>query len=804
MPDDFRQQEAQTVTESGNPVSDRLATPEAARATYEQLKEGMRELAKLDARVMAMRNGNPPWSQTELVENGQGWRANLNTREMKSALNAKAESAYELHMETATRIEARVNPLFSKQASAVPEEDWGAIVAEEYTGTHFNWKPGYFQIDLATRECLSFGLGLMVFPDEWDWRPKAYRKSQFLVDPSAQALAEHIELFGLHDEMTAGELFEIIADAKAAKAAGWNVQACKDLLVRIFLKGEGSSSSAASAAPVDLWTWVEQKYKNRDQLVQMRAFEKIALFHELVREVDDGSVTQITMSVTQGQKDEFLRKVPRRFSSMARALWLLPYGFEDGYIGSLRGLGHELVTYAEVSNRTVCSALDGGMIAGGLLLQAQSGFDAEQLAIIRNGPVTVIPPGLTAVQNTFAPPITGLISLRNMLRDITTSNVGIFPIRPENSPGEREAAKTAQQIVSEDSKEARYEKNKANFEYLQWQTLHEEIFRRMTNPEYIFSERKLPGQKEAREFIRNCVARGVPLELLITPGAISIRISRVIGLGSPAARMDITNQLLGASSRMDETGRRHAEREWCAARVGYFNVDKFFPLRNRDKIPTNEMSIATLENNDFRDGMPVPVGGDQIHTIHLDQVHLPMVQGLVETVKENPEKADYPAIYKLLRVALPHMYSHLQYLLLDPSREVYTTKAKQVMLFLMQFFKQVESKVVKDDAARQQIAADQMAAQLQLMQNQLSQENQVKLREIELKGALERMKQESLNQMRQDKTAQQMEIKRWQAQQQAALESWKAGEAAKIDAFIASQKVLLDQLKAAAIPTGGK
>lgn len=795
--------EPKTVNESGSPSSDRIASPEAARQVWGQLREQTRLVASLDVRVMAIRNGNPPWPQTELTELGQGWRANLNTREMKAAINAKAEAAYELHLDTATRIEVRVNPLFSRQAEAVPEEDWGMVVSEEYTDLHARWKKGYFNIDLTTRESLSYGLGLMVFPDEWNWQPRAFKKCQFYFDPADQALPDEIEICGLRDEMRAGELFEIISDPVAAKKEGWNVAAIKALLARVFLKGE-SQSTLHGDGNVDVWAWVEQRYKNRDTDIQMRAFEKIPLVHLLVQEVDDQKVTQITITESMGQKDEFIRKVPKRFDRMSQVLWLLPYSYEDGFLGSLRGLGHELYTYAEVSNRLVCSALDGGMIAGGLLLEAQSGFDAEQLAIIRNGPVTVVPPGLKAVQSTFAPPITQLIALRGMLRDITTSNLGIFPIRADSSIAQKEAEKTARQIVSEENKEARYEKNKANFEYLQWQVWHEEIFRRLTRMEYVMSERKLPGQQEAREFIRNCVARGVPIELFFTPNALTIKIARVIGLGSPAARMDVTNQLLSVSGRMDETGRRTAEREWTAARVGYFNVDKFFPLRNRDKIPTNEMSIATLENNDFREGRPVPVGSDQIHVIHLDQVHFPLVQSIIETVQQSPEKADYPAIYKLLRVMLPHINEHIQFLLLDPSRKNYTDKAKQVLLLMLQFFKQVEQKVVTDDEARQQLAADQMAEQMQLMQDQLSQENQVKLREIELKGTLERMKQESLNQMRQDKTQGQMAIKQWQATQQAALESWKAAEAAKLDAFIASQKILMEQLKTQAkVSSGG-
>lgn len=795
--------EIRIVTETGNAPTERCATPEAAYTLYRDLRDATYYIAALDAKVQGMYDGNPPYTQESLNSIGQGWRANLNTREVKAAINSKAEAAYELHMESPTRIEVAVRPeIIGKYARStdVPVENWGQIIAEEYTKTLFDWKEGYFNVDLATRESLKYGLGLMTWPDEWDWRPKAFKKSCFLVHPRSRALADELDMFGLRDEVTAGQLYEKIRDPAAAREAGWDVAAVKDLLVRIFISGE-QQDFPRDTAGVDLWRVLQERIKMNEPDVQVKAFEKVRIVHLCVAETDTGEVSHIIIPETQtAGEPKFLFKRARRFKKMCYALWLLPHGYEDGYIGSLRGLGHELYTYGEVSNRLLCSALDGGIISGGLLLQASNGFDADQLSVLRAGPVTVIPPNLEAVQNTFTPPIAGLIDLRNVLRTIADNNVGVFRVRPEMLGGEQESQKTARQVVSEEGKEAKYDKNRANFEYLMWQRWHEEIFRRLTNPEYLNNEIDLPGKDEAKAFRTRCLDRGVPKELLKdTEKSLDIRISRVIGLGSPGARMDITSQMMAVTGRMDETGRRYAEREWAAARVQYANVDKFFPLRNRDQVPTNEVTIATLENNDFLEGRSLPVGSDQLHAIHIDQAHEPMIINMIKAFTEAPETSDLQAVYRTLQAAIPHYHAHVQALGRDPSRREYVVSKVSVLKELIRFFQSLESQMAKLVKEQEKLAQERKAAEIAAIQKSVSEESQARLREIEVKADLERMKQASLNNMRAEKTAVQNDINVMKAQQQTSLDRMMAESKIGLDTMLAQAKMDLMKIK----PSGG-
>ena len=356
--------------------------------------------------------------------------------------------------------------------------------------------------------------------------------------------------------------------------------------------------------------------------------------------------------------------------------------------------------------------------------------------------------------------VSQLVQLRSMARDILHNNTGIFRPYQETSQANN-APKTARQVVAEESREARFEKNQATFYYVQWEMWHKETFRRLTNPEYINSELDLPGLKEARTFLRRCMDRGVPPAVLLAPDMISIRVSKAIGLGSVGVKMDVTAQLLQARGSMDETGRRYAEREWAAALVGYGNVDKFFPLKNRDEIPSNDKSIATLENNDFMEGSTVPAGSDQRHALHL-VVHIKPLTDMATMFEQDPNSVDAVKMFSFFQIALPHVKEHVGYMSQDLTRAPLVKEYLGLIKMLERSFNRVANVVRRMQAEQQAQQQDQQALVENAGQIAQDRESAVKIHEIDKKYQLEMMKQTSLNQARAQKTEEQMRIKQMQ------------------------------------------
>jgi len=373
------------------------------------------------------------------------------------------------------------------------------------------------------------------------------------------------------------------------------------------------------------------------------------------------------------------------------------------------------------------------------------------------------------------PQVSSLVQLRGLSKDILNNNTGVYRARAEILD-ERTQPKTARQVMSEENREARFERNQIEHFYVHWQLWHAETFRRMTNKEYLGASIDMPGQKQAREFIKRCVDQGVPKEVLLDPDAIEIRVSRAIGMGSPSVKMDITNQLMGMKGSMDEQGRKQADREWCAVRVGYWNVDKFVPKSTRDNTPSNATSMAVLENYAFGEGKQVPVGSDQPHIVHLS-IHFARIDEMAKAFQAG--KLDVMAGVKEMMLSMQHIAEHIAYLSLDTTRGEQIKRMQEMVKYYNVVFvamQKVAEQMMKQQAeAQDQQAIAEMEQEDEAAQQQqgapMDPETQIEMAKIEKELKLGGMKLESLNQMRMAKTGTQLEISKQKAALEAQLKS---------------------------------
>ena len=768
-PNGMEPEPIQTVTESGAPVKSRISSVQAAREVFRKLCENDEQDAMRRARLRGHVNGNPPYDPVRLEELGLGYSTNTNFLEMRSILDAKAGQAYELFFEVPSVVDVRISPLalplMDKQA---PLPDYGMVVAEEFSKMLLAW-PGFLSnMDLSRRECDLVGIGVQLFRDEWDWRPKAFNSGSFKYPASASLDPDSWPLCAFKDSMSVADLVAQVLDNEMAEEAGWNREVVKSVIKRGYIQAEGTGQNWQEKYRTTPWEEVEQRIRNKDWTTELAALEDVQVVHMLVTELDSKEVSHLLFAEPNGNtsdpgpnEDTFMFRKDRRYKQMSSAVWVLPYNNAGGTLRSCRGLASLLEPHCDLSNRFLGRVFDAGFTMSSLLLQPKTAMDMSKLQLIRAGMVTVIPAGVEAVQSSFQPSISPLIQLRDLSSAIMQNNSGQRRTAPETF-GENQGEKTARQVVEEVAKEARAEKANTAFEYAHIERLYREMFARATNPAYLQAETKLPGREEALSFIRRCLLRGVPERLLLTPGAFELSATRAIGMGSWGVKLDITNQVLNARSLFDEHGQVAAIREWLAVRVGYQNVDRFKPLVNRDTIPSNEMSVATLENNSFANGQPVPVGSDQFHAIHL-AIHGSMIDGFAEVVQQGAQNAgsvDITKIATALSNLLPHFQSHLQYVAQDPARKPMVdegVKRLKLGAQLMQFAQQVAQQRANQMAAAKQ---EQMAAAQEQGAQQMSETMQLKMAEMDREFALKSEKLKSLNDMRAEKTAENLRLQR--------------------------------------------
>ena len=777
---DEEQKTILTVDDAARPVEDRLGNPNVARAMYSKYREALVPVAKADARVMALHRGESPYSESQLRGLGQGWRANLNAREMKGMVNNRADTAYDLHMEIGNRIRVRVRPEYRDVQSPNPKEDYGEIIAEEYTYMlNVDWAENYLLIDQISRDRIKVGLGVASWKDGEDWRPIRVPKYSFFTDPKYPPLAKSIPACVIRDTLLLQDVLPKLRgeNMDAARKAGWDVEELRALVLGVF----NSSNQAESAAEppsvrddvIGQWAAFEAWRAAKPAGVAVLELESIPIVRYLVASVATGKVSHyidVDPAMCAHQPGRFIYKRLEQYGDMSQAIWLDPYSYGEGQIGSVDGLGHDLAPYCEISNRMLNTALDGGMMSGGLLLQAQQGWDADAASMIRLGPTTIIPPTLNAVSSSFAPPISSLLELRMALRGVYSNNVGMTRMNPEQMEVNARGTRSTQEVISENKREFRLESNSANFEYMMWTNFHREVFRRAVRASKLSSI--VPGAKEARAFRERCVNRGVP-ELLLDEHekALIVEVNRAIGGGSQDAREGTWGKLMGLRGAMDEAGRRHVERNYAAALIGYREVDSVFPLGNRDQIPTNERSIATLENNDFREGSPVPAGSDQLHTLHLE-VHFNLLGGMVQAYDnpQNGESADAQAILRTFAAALPNCQEHIQWLAQDESRAGYVKRAGAMLKELVVFYRRVEKDAQKSADERQKLELERQQMVMKELEDRMNGDNAVKLRKVELDAQIDAMHQQALASTRQWAKEQQEQIKREMAEFKMSLE----------------------------------
>lgn len=773
---DIRKDLIQTVTKSGSPASDRVATVAAARAIYKTLSDADATDAFRRNRIRGQINGHPPWDPTMMKEKGLGYVTNVNFLELRAVLDDRAFRRFSSYHEVPTLIRVRQNFKYDQRKPQLPFPD---IIAEEFTRLlREDWSGFDPLMDLAGRESDAYGIGLALFPDEFDWRPKAFPRSKFKADPRAGLDPEKLSLFCLDDEFTAGDLFRMIEDEAQAKDAGWNVAQVRSILVRTFV-GEERPGDSEGGTQGTLWESVEQQYRNNDFSFQSREFDPVEVVHILYREVGTRKVThkifaRLETASGEGAKaDTFLFEAPSRYEDMGQALWLLPYNYGDGFMKSCRGIASYLEQHFDMSNRFLGRAMDAGMTAASLLVQPKSAIGKDKLQVIRAGILTVVDQQLDMQQQNFAPRIGDILTLRRVSSDLVQNNTRETKDYSEDPEANNQPVSAAE-VQEKSARASRGENQQTVFYSKHLQILYREMFRRLTSPDYILDTIDLPGKDLALLFVRRCVERGVPLELLLDQDKWRIMATKPIGGGSPIARQNALNNMMQVRGEFDERGRREILREFAAAQTSYEDLDRFMPLQNRDEIESNEHSIASLENAVFASGTQIPVGSDQVHTIHF-RIHAQPIREMVQAVEQQGEEnIDLQRAAMYLGAALPQLEAHLNYLQMDPTRKAFVQEGIQILRQGSALYQQIQGALQKQ-AEEQAKLEQERGQQLEDAERRaLTAEQQVELAKHEMDTQVQAAKVESLNAMRAAKTQEQLRVNSERAASDLRLKAQKA------------------------------
>jgi len=757
---------------TGEVPDKRVSTVDAARSIYNTMWTSDLGSSKNRSLIDAMFGGAPPFDPDDLVEIGQSERTNIDFGIAAAVKDQSLAQYYDLT--------ASVPMLARVQTSyGTPEQqsDWNGIISEEYHRSLTEWTEFEFNHQLLSDQFVSHGVGVAYFEDETDWRYRITGLNEFKMPRGTKASEAEIEVCTVEREYLAHQLYAFIREPEVAEELGWNVEMVKQALMHACL--------ATPTPYLADWEKLEIELKNNDLLYGNSKAKRVKVVHMWVQEFS-GKVSHMIFLKDPLPADtgfgeameEFLYEKFERFDAPTRCFVTFTYGIGNGTYHGIRGLGYKIYPHIQLINRMRCGMSDGALLSSALIVQPSdaSTRSLEDLTLSYFGPYALFPSGLKIVEKATPDFRQNMMPvLADMTQTLQNNTIG-FQSRAVTPEGQ---ARTAYEVRAQLQQEATLSSASINLFYHPWKRLLWEVYRRLSRRDASVLE---PGGKEAVNFKKRCMARGVPAEALYN--VTQVDPVRAVGNGSPAMRSMVLNQMMSMYGALDQEGQAHLLRDNIAALVGQEAVGRYAAPIGQPLRPPIDDKIAILENATMSHGTAVPVSPGEDDFIHASR-HLQALEELNQTLGQG--QADPQASLMAMEAFLPHTSQHVQRLGQDKLRS-------QAVGLMRQKLQQLgaTAKRLQDQLQAQQINA-QKAQQAQAQRN--AEQQQAQIRMLQQKAAeADAMSPKLRQQILESQAKMQMEAQRHQ-QEMAMNQAEMSQKLALKDAEMAAK------IKAAGMPS---
>jgi len=637
---EFSDLSLETIKESGAVPKSRIKNVKAANEIYENLRDGDEVSATNRARVQAMFDGSPPYSDAVLRNSGQGFRCNLNFGEAEKFL----ENAMSAYVDLVNSVETlvRVETSFGDPKQQV---EWNRIMSEEYSFQLRKWPRFNYEYLNLCNHFVGHGVGINYFEDERSWHWRSTGLGDIVIPRQTQATEDALEVAACRRAVMVNDLYKYIEDPEVASELGWNVSEVRKAIMK----------ASATVTTHSDWENFQAEIKNNDIWAGAKA-ARVSLVHLWVKEFN-GTVSHF-ITLSDAENKDFLYKRIGRYNNINQAFTFFTYGIgTNGTFHSIRGLGFKLYHHLQVSNRIRSQAVDNAMLAGAPMIQPEDERSLENFAFNYFGPFAILPPNMKFVDRASPNTSQTMMPVLNDLTQQVQERAGQYSTAGVFGKGDR---RTRFEVAAHLEEAAKLNVTALNLFYNPWDRFHMEVARRFFRPDYSPSE---GGGDAVMEFRERCLMRGVPPEAMLAIDIRKTRSVRAVGSGSQAKRAVSLQQLNEFAGTFDAEGRHNLFRDQVAALVGHDAADRYIPARPDQRIPI-DAKVAQLETEHLLEGREIEVFPNEIHTIHLD-VHLPIVEQMFAAVEEGQMEIEDAAMRSMN--VFQHSVQHLEQVQQDPT-----------------------------------------------------------------------------------------------------------------------------------------
>ena len=734
MPTIDNQAEILNITEDVIP-DQRISSATAARALLLSIQVDDTLASVRRATIQGMIDGNPPYTDQQLMEANQEDAINVNWGHAEE----KVETASLPYFDMLTSVNAYATITTNYGRRADLRDRYSRIITEGFHKILKADKSFLVNHQLVQSNIVIHGPGCLVYRDSTNYKAKSIPPWNILPPKKASVDWLNWEFCFILDDLYTEELYRITKKPAVAESHGWLPENCKDAIIQ------------ADNVPKDKfrpWEEHQRELKDNGLLHSNTKSKTIKIAHLFIKEYTGKYSHYIFDRINA---IDWLCVNQNCYNSLSEAFCLFLSGTGNGDYHGVRGLGQKVHKYGEAMNRINNSLLEGVLVASSVIFQAETTADVEKIQTVTIGPYRVLPPGLRAAPianlNTN---LAGAMQVAGYFQNQESTQIAShMPSMAGQMRGQR---MNEAEAASLEGDKASLTNIRAEIYMQCLDTYYTEVFRRLSNLNILLEDQ---GGPEALKFQKFCKDNGVPLAALKD---VEVQATRSIGQGSPAARKSAMSGIMQLVPMLPEQQRLAAIRDTVAAIGGQQFVDKYAP-KTDNQLQGNDATISSLENNVFMTGGQTIIDPNQNHFIH-SSVHLQFFGKLIQGLQQ--QQVDPHQVSQALQSGGPHLRGHLKFLSQDPSRKTQYDSLNQQAAELMKMADQVEQMVQQMDeqqAKQQQEQQPPVDPKMLVAQNQIQLNTALAQSEIERKGA----KAQHDMKIKDLKTAQELQIAKLKA-----------------------------------------
>lgn len=353
--------------------SGRRAIKDAKQAfnIIRNLEEAARERNTKNARIMAKYNAEKPYTQSELEAEGLGWKSNFTTKPLPMLID-----------KVAPRFSKAIDGVKYLTNSALSNDFPGASVKTEVFRREITKliraRPGWRSLisEIAQENAL-FGYTSLAWLDEFSWFPKHFRQDAFFIPSGTKQLPNSAQVVAFRETLLIHELFDLIDNPEAAKAAGWNIKntvaainsampddrrsrhaSWERVYEDLIREANVGLSHESGARSITLWHLLATEHTGK-------------VSHYILREPSEGLGGNRDNNMTSEDEGSGKALFERedRFENMAKAVAFFSFQQGNATLHGSKGIGREIYAIAAMVDRSRNEVVDRLNLAGKIIVQ---------------------------------------------------------------------------------------------------------------------------------------------------------------------------------------------------------------------------------------------------------------------------------------------------------------------------------------------------------------------------------------------------------------------------------------------------